>query len=391
MQSNVPTVQLSDVLTERQGKPDLEEVMTGEIPIIAKIGFNTGTIEFREGFDTKTNLILVKPGDLVISGINAEKGAIALYDESNSKNCAATIHYSSYSINRQRVDPKYLWLFFRSKIFKKILIQSLPNGIKTEVKPFRLLKLEIPLPSLNKQRGIVETLERLLTNIEDVQKEQAKSVEENLKLWRNATIKILNDFPQGYWHPLREIIDIQGGCTPSKGNPAFFNGNIPWIRPQNMKTTEIFQSSDCVTQSAIENSSLKIYQPGTVLIVIRGMILVHTVPVAILRIPATINQDMKALTPHNEILPEYLCTILWGLNQEILQLVEKSGHDTRRLPTSNLLSLSIPVPSLPEQRRIVAHLDRLQAKVDEVKRLQVETDREIVALKPAMLAKAFGQ
>ena len=116
MQSNVPTVQLSDVLTERQGKPDLEEVMTGEIPIIAKIGFNTGTIEFREGFDTKTNLILVKPGDLVISGINAEKGAIALYDESNSKNCAATIHYSSYSINRQRVDPKYLWQIGRAHV-----------------------------------------------------------------------------------------------------------------------------------------------------------------------------------------------------------------------------------------------------------------------------------
>jgi type I restriction enzyme S subunit len=54
-----------------------------------------------------------------------------------------------------------------------------------------------------------------------------------------------------------------------------------------------------------------------------------------------------------------------------------------------LKNLKIPKPSLPEQRRIVAHLDRLQAKVDEVKRLQAETEREMEVLVPAVLAKAF--
>jgi len=119
----------------------------------------------------------VKPGDLVVSGINAEKGAIALYDESNSKNCAATIHYSSYSIDKKKADPKFLWFFFRSEMFRNILIQSLPNGIKTEVKPFRLLKLEIPLPPLDKQRRVVLILERLLMKIEEAQRQRAKAVE----------------------------------------------------------------------------------------------------------------------------------------------------------------------------------------------------------------------
>ena len=249
MQSNVLMMKLGELLTERQEKPDLASVMMGEIPIIAKIVFNTGTIEYRDGFDTKTNMILVKPGDLVVSGINAEKGAIALYDESNLKNCAATIHYSSYSIDKKKADPKFLWFFFRSETFRNILIQSLPNGIKTEVKPFRLLKLEIPLPPLNKQQRIVLILERLLAKLEEVRKEQAKVIEENQKLWRHASIKIMKDFPLNYWRPLSDVIDIQGGSTPSKSNPAFFDGNIPWIRPQNMKTTEIFQSSDYVSGS----------------------------------------------------------------------------------------------------------------------------------------------
>jgi restriction endonuclease S subunit len=51
--------------------------------------------------------------------------------------------------------------------------------------------------------------------------------------------------------------------------------------------------------------------------------------------------------------------------------------------------MKIIIPSLPEQRRIVAHLDRLQVKVDEVKRLQAETEIEIAALFPSILNKTF--
>ena len=52
-------------------------------------------------------------------------------------------------------------------------------------------------------------------------------------------------------------------------------------------------------------------------------------------------------------------------------------------------SFKIPVPPLPEQRRIVAELDALQAEVDALKRLQAETAAELNALLPSILDKAF--
>ena len=55
----------------------------------------------------------------------------------------------------------------------------------------------------------------------------------------------------------------------------------------------------------------------------------------------------------------------------------------------NLERLRIPIPPIPEQRRIVAYLDRLQAKVDEMKRLREEARAELDALLPAILDKAF--
>ena len=113
-----------------------------------------------------------------------------------------------------------------------------------------------------------------------------------------------------------------------------------------MKSHEIHDAIDHISEEATRSSPAKLLNPGSVLIVVRGMILAHTVPSAILRIPATINQDMKALVPRNGLLPEYLCHALWALNQGMLAFVEKSTYDTRKLETPKLLQLAIPIPSI---------------------------------------------
>jgi len=146
---------------------------------------------------------------------------------------------------------------------------------------------------------------------------------------------------------------------------------------------------DHISEEAISSSPAKLLDPGSVLIVVRGMILAHTVPSAVLRVPATINQDMKALIPNKNLTPEYLCSALWALNHRILDLVERSTHDTRKLETLKLLDFTIPVPALNEQHCIVAYLEELQAKADGLKRLQAETATELDALLPSILDKAF--
>lgn len=89
-------VLLGEVLTERKETPSPESLENGEVSIVSKIGFNEGKIELRADGKTKTGMILARPGDLVISGINATKGAIAIYPETARKPIAATIHYGAY-------------------------------------------------------------------------------------------------------------------------------------------------------------------------------------------------------------------------------------------------------------------------------------------------------
>ena len=161
-------IRLDKVLTERKEIPDPVALDTGEIRIVSKISFNTGEIEFRESTATKTKMIQFQPGDIVFSGINAAKGAIAIYPNNAEKPGSATMHYSAYFVNPERADVTFLWWLFRSKAFRHILLQSLPGGIKTELKPKHLLSVSVKLPPLSEQLRIVAKINHLLTKLNEV-------------------------------------------------------------------------------------------------------------------------------------------------------------------------------------------------------------------------------
>jgi type I restriction enzyme, S subunit len=173
-----PKVRLGEVLTERREVPDVDDLALGRISIVSKIGFSEGKIELRSEGGTKTGMILVRPGDLLVSGINAAKGAIAIYSKANARPVAATIHYGAYEINKDRVDVTYLWWYLRSGAFREILLDAVPGGIKTELKYSRLLPIEILLPPLAEQRRIVARIEELAAHIHEAQALRWQAVEE---------------------------------------------------------------------------------------------------------------------------------------------------------------------------------------------------------------------
>jgi len=122
MKHTWPIAKLGEVLTERRETPTDDDLASGRVRIIEKISFDSGRIQLRVDGSTKTGMILVRPGDLVVSGINAAKGAIAIYDASESAPVAATIHYGAYESNRQRADVRFLWWMLRSHFFQELLL-----------------------------------------------------------------------------------------------------------------------------------------------------------------------------------------------------------------------------------------------------------------------------
>lgn len=144
-------VPLGDVLRSRDEVPTIEEVLSGDVPIVAKVRFADGGIELRASCDSRTDLILVRRGDLLVSGINALKGAVALHPKNAPSDVAATIHYGAYELDEERVLPRYIHEYLRSPAFRRRAVSQLPSGIKTELKAKRLLTVEVPLPSKPEQ------------------------------------------------------------------------------------------------------------------------------------------------------------------------------------------------------------------------------------------------
>jgi len=172
--------------------------------------------------------------------------------------------------------------------------------------------------------------------------------------------------PEGWVEVLLGKCGIwQGGGTPSKANDSFWrNGTVPWISPKDMKMLRLADSEDHISRSAIEETNVKPFPKGTVLIVIRSGILGRTLPVAVADVSATMNQDLKGIHPAPWLDSLYLAYLLRCREISILRNCSKNGTTVPSIDTSALHAVPIQIPPLSEQHRIVEKIEELFSHLD---------------------------
>ena len=131
-----------------------------------------------------------------------------------------------------------------------------------------------------------------------------------------------------------------------------------------MKTFDIFDSEDHITDAAVRSSATNLLPTSTVLVVTRSGILRHTFPVAVARVPVTLNQDLKGITPHGGIKPAYLARALTAFGHRIIHSCTKDGTTVQSIETSLLQKFEIPLAPEREQQRILDTLDELLSDLD---------------------------
>lgn len=184
--------------------------------------------------------------------------------------------------------------------------------------------------------------------------------------------------PDGVEHvELRSTGTWYGGGTPSKSKLEYWTGgSVPWISPKDMGGRIVDSSIDMITEAAVAGSAAKLVPPTSIAMVVRSSILDHTFPTAIVPVAVALNQDMKAVVPHEGIMVEYLAHVLSSRGQDILRKASKSGGSVTSINNPQLLNYRIPVPPLEVQREIVQVLDKFtQLEVE----LEVELEAELEA------------
>jgi type I restriction enzyme S subunit len=172
----------------------------------------------------------------------------------------------------------------------------------------------------------------------------------------------------GSWSIMRlgDMAEGLSGGTPSKKCTEWWEGSVPWASPKDMKRPRLSDTQDHITEKAVQMGS-RLVPPGTIFVVVRGMILAKDFPVAITEVPMAFNQDMKAFIPRNKVDGNYLLYLLIQKKADIQILIGTSAHGTRRIGTSALESILMPVPPQDEQREIAEVLVACDAKIATLK------------------------
>jgi type I restriction enzyme S subunit len=383
---------MRDILAERQEQPDIDALLTGEIRILAKIGFADGEITLRRTSDTKTNMILVRPGDLVVSGINAAKGAIGYYSLAKTEPIAATIHYGSFTPNENRVDPKYLWLYMRSAEFPSLLARELPQGIKTELKASRLLPLRIPLPPLPEQQRIVATLERFSRFYGQATESQSvrgdlvnRLMESHLRYWMSQGWNL------GHLHEVTVF--------PPRSGPAF-ETRRDWTGTRVLMPSAVtgfgldISKYECGIGEEVINSKDRL-QAGDIIIA-RGNKRDQVGNAGVVPEEAAgwvcANLLMRMQIDTSRVDRHFF--IYWLRTPFMREHVRRnmSGTSPSIQKINQRVILNYPFPtslSVTRQVEIANALDAVQAKVDQLQGLCQETVAATVALKGSVMDKAF--
>lgn len=266
-----------------------------------------------------------------------------------------------------------------------------------------LEKISFPLAPLAEQQRIVDRIESLFTKLDEA-KEKAQAVVDSFETRKAAILhkaftgELTAKWREEHgvrmeswrWIPLKKSGSWYGGGTPSMSRSEYWeNGTLLWVTAKDMKSDLIEDTLMHTNMFGVENSSANYIAQPAVLFVVRSGILRRTFPVCMVKKPFTVNQDIKALVPTDNIDLEYL---FWGCKaneKRILESCMKNGTTVESINSAALRDFEIPIAGSNEQIEIVRILDAFFAKEQQTKEAAEKVLDQIELMKKSILARAF--
>lgn len=166
--------------------------------------------------------------------------------------------------------------------------------------------------------------------------------------------------------PLGEVAHVYSGGTPSRANPSYWGGSIPWVSTAEISDSEIRTTREWITPLGLERSSAKVARPGTLLMAMYGQGKTRG-QTAILRISAAMNQACAAIEPRRTVDGAYLLHFLKYRYEDIRALSNSGGQ--ANLSGGIVKKIPIMVPSVKEQQRIAEALADIACLVESLQHL----------------------
>lgn len=359
--------------------------------------------------------------------------------------------YAGYLIRiraKTEVNPDYIYLFlhcfaywsqivnlnernFRPKAnaenLKALILPDCPKEIQDEVvriaegenvKGYEDLFAEIKnaLSEYDKAREVEELLSEQLTQLENlnqailqeavqgklvkqdkkdepasellkrIKEEKTKSGKKEKELPPIKPEEIPFEIPKSWvWCRIGEVLYSTSGGTPDRGNATYWNGKISWLKSGELNDDFIINDSqEKITQDGLKNSSAKLFPAGTLLIALYGATAGR---LGILTFQSTTNQAVCGFFENEFVETKYLFYYLWSSRSKIIE--DSWGQAQPNISQTYLKDFLLPLPPLPEQKRIVAEIEKQLAKTKQLKEHIIANQQATDQLLKALLHQAF--
>jgi type I restriction enzyme S subunit len=410
---------------------------------------NVGNLEFKS--DKRTYISAEKyqslkkhtvvPGDIIFGSFVDQRVRVCLLPQLDTPAIAKADCFCVRTCD-ELVDSKFLASFLARDETRDDLVSHIHGATRPRINTTQLRQLRIKLAPLAEQRRIVAKVEELLGRV-SAARERLTRVPAILKRFRQSVLaaacsgRLTEDWRErnadvqpaaeilqmieakrrsstilgrpvprrsngehieevareyiipDEWTTCRveQIATVQLGGTPSRKEPTYWNGSIPWVSSGEVANCRIQRTAERITAEGLKNSSAKLYPPGSVLIAMIGEGKTRG-QAAILKIEACTNQNSAGLIfDCGGVSPEYIW--YWALCEYESTRSGGRGGAQPALNGEKVRALRLPLPPLAEQREIVRRVEALFKLADAVETKIAAGMARVKKLTQAILAKAF--
>jgi type I restriction enzyme S subunit len=381
---NWPQVRLGELLNYRKDFVTIDDLSTYKRPRVRLHAKGIVQRDEIQGVEIKTKQQQIcRSGDFLVAEIDAKVGGFGIVPPGLA-GAIVSSHYFLYSVRDSNLDKRFLDYFIRTPAFRD-QVEAQGSTNYAAIRPADVFDYAIPLPPLSEQRRIVARIEKLSTRTDE-----ARALSHIATVEAEALhLSVLHQHfvsNASTWAPMPmgeavEISDKQVDPT----SPEF--ARLPHISGENMesKTCRLLPLRTAEADGVRSNNYL--FAPGTILY---SKIRPYLRKAVFADFRGVCSADVYPIRVKSLKLDAQF--VKWALVAEPFMEYANRLSGRTRMPKLNrrqLFAFPFSHPSPTEQRRIVAELDALQAKVDEVKKLQAETRAELDALLPSILDRAF--
>jgi len=303
----------------------------------------------------------LRKGDFLLSHINSvdhlgKTGFFNLDDK-----IVHGVNLLRFQPNRDILLPYYAYIIFKQKIFiSEIQKYAIKAANQASVNTKNIGALKIPLPPKTVQEKIIAEIEAVEQK-EKVGREKVESLRQKISTVINRA--------SGTLTKLKVITSkIGSGATPKGGKSSYQSSGISLIRSQNIYDYGFVEKGLAfINEEQAKKLDNVTVEKNDILFNITGASIARCCIVPEEYLPARVNQHVSIIRTNDKALPKYVQMVLVSAEykNQLLQIGE--GATSRQAITKQQLEeFKIPVPSIPEQKKIVDEINKLETEIGQI-------------------------